>query len=622
MEDSNSSSSVGSPNIRSPFADAGTKKSLLLRTSLWIGLAVALILGSVAWLSGTAATLKTELTAAENLLPKLKNEMLQKDVASAEETVKQLAAHTGAAKEAGSDPLWTAARLIPWLGVNFQVASEVATSADDVARHGAVPLVSVFRSLDWTLIIPDKDGIDIGQLSAAEPKISSAADAVWQSSERLNRIDPSALLPQVAEPLSRAGRQLDSLRVELDTAADAAKVGPAMMGAQAPRNYLLLIQNNAEARASGGIPGALAVLTLDKGKLTLSGQSSAARMGKMSPALPVDVTQQQIYSPRLGKYMQDVNLTPDFPTAASTAKAMWEKTTGQSIDGVISLDPVALSYILDATGPVKLTQPDLIALASRGLPTELDGQNVVETLLSDVYAKIQQPQLQDAYFAGVAQETFTALAGGQAEATGLIEGLIRGSEEGRILVWSGRTTEQSIIAGYSLSGAIAGPSVLPAQFGVYFNDGTGAKMDYYVKRSVQLIKECEKGGYEQTTVRVISSNIAPADSAVSLPEYVTGGGLFGVPAGSVQTNIVAYGPVQANIETAELDGQRFDFAAHLHSDRPVGVLAVRLAPGESKTVEFTFGKIVQHTEPNVVVTPTVQDVKDVILPIENAKCGS
>jgi hypothetical protein len=52
----------------------------------------------------------------------------------------------------------------------------------------------------------------------------------------------------------------------------------------------------------------------------------------------------------------------------------------------------------------------------------------------------------------------------------------------------------------------------------------------------------------------------------------------------------------------------------------VGVVAQQLAPGESKTVEFTFGKIVQHTEPNLVVTPTVQPVKDVILSTENASC--
>jgi hypothetical protein len=394
-----------------------------------------------------------------------------------------------------------------------------------------------------------------------------------------------------------------------------------MLGAEAPRNYLLMIQNNSELRATGGIPGALALLTLDNGKLILGAQASTADLQVMSPPIPTDAQQQEIYSSRMGKFIQDVNLTPDFPTAASTAQAMWQRKTGQRVDGVISIDPVALSYILDATGPVKITHPELIALAGRGLPTELNGQNVVKTLLSDVYAKIQQPKLQDVYFAGVAQETFAALSNGKGEAKGLINALTKGVEEGRVLVWSGQPAEQSVIANSALSGSIAGPSVAPAQFGVYFNDGTGAKMDYYVKRTVQLVKECPKNGYEETTVRVTSTNTAPADAATSLPPYVTGGGAFGVPSGSVRTNIVAYGPAQANMETAKLDGQRTDFAAHLHSNRPVGVLAVQLAPGESKTVEFTFGKIVQHTEPNLVVTPTVQDVKDVILPTEIAACG-
>ncbi|MDQ0767971.1 hypothetical protein QF031_000720 [Pseudarthrobacter defluvii] len=246
---------------------------------------------------------------------------------------------------------------------------------------------------------------------------------------------------------------------------------------------------------------------------------------------------------------------------------------------------------------------------------------MTSTLLSDVYAKIPQPKLQDAYFAGVAKEVFAALSGGKGDAKGLIAGITRGAEEGRVLVWSGDVAEQSVIAKYMVSGSVSGPSVSPAQFGVYFNDGTGAKMDFYMRRTVQLIKECPADGYEQTTVRITSTNTAPADAGASLPSYVTGGGVFGVAPGSVQTNIIAYGPVQANVESATVDGQKTPFAPYSHANRPVGIVAQQLGPGDSKTVEFTFGKIVQHTEPNVVVTPTVQQVKDVILPTENASCG-
>jgi hypothetical protein len=190
-----------------------------------------------------------------------------------------------------------------------------------------------------------------------------------------------------------------------------------------------------------------------------------------------------------------------------------------------------------------------------------------------------------------------------------------------VLIWSRSAEEQGVLAQYPLGGAVSGPRVSPAQFGVYFNDGTGAKMDYYVKRTVQLVKECPKDGYEETSVRIISTNTAPADAATTLPAYVTGDGQFGVPAGSVQTNIVAYGPIQANVETAQIDGERADFAPYLHRNRPVGILAVQLAPGESKTVEFKFGKIVQHTEPDLVVTPTVQRVNEVKLATEKAQCN-
>lgn len=609
----------------SPDRLTRARKKRSLRTIVVVlgsvgGLVLVAVAGGV-WLASKASAINSELNAAAVLIGPLKEDIANNNPGDASTTVEQLQAHTSAAKEAANDPVWTLASSLPGLGANFSAVAEVARSADDVANLGLAPLAKVYSSLDWETLLPNSSGTNLAPLEAASPSVSAAAQAVRLSADKLNQIDTSALIPQVANPLTHARNQLREVTGALDAAANASEITPGMLGAQGPRSYLLMIQNNAEARASGGIPGALAVLNLNNGKLSLGAQGSATDIGIMQPTLPVDPEQQQIYSGRLGKYIQDVNLTPDFPTSASTAQAMWERKMGQRVDGVISIDPVALSYILDATGPVRITHPELIALASSGLPTELSGQNVVKTLLSDVYAKIQQPKLQDVYFAGVAQETFAALSNGKGEAKGLIKGLTKGVEEGRVLVWSGLPAEQTVLSKYALSGSITGPSVAPAQFGVYFNDGTGAKMDYYVKRTVQLVKECAKDGYEETTVRVTSTNTAPADAATSLPKYVTAGGAYGVPPGSVQTNIVAYGPVQANMETAKLDGQPTDFAAHLHSNRPVGVLAVQLTPGETKTIEFTFGKIVQHTEPNVVVTPTVQPVKDVILPTEIPSCG-
>lgn len=593
-----------------------------LRRVVTVTIALLVLTGiSSLWLGLKASIISAELDSAMALIPQLEQGITESKPDMAADSVVQVRRHTAAARDAADDPIWTLAAATPLLGRNFAAVSEVTRAADDVASLGLAPLVTVFTSLNWDSLVPGTSSTNLGPLRDASPAITSAAHAVRASAERLDSIDSTELLRQVAEPLELARGKLHAATGALDASANASQLLPSMLGGESPRNYLLVIQNNAESRSSGGIPGALAVLTLDNGNLSLAKQSSASEVGVTNPPLPVEQEQQRIYSSRIGKFMQDVNLTPDFPTAASTAQAMWERKTGQRVDGVISIDPVALSYILDATGPVKITHPELVALAAAGLPTELTGKNVVQTLLSDVYSRIEQPSLQDAYFAGVAQEIFAALSDGKGNGKGLLEGLTRGTSEGRVLVWSGLAAEQAVIAKYALSGSIAGPSVSPAQFGVYFNDGTGAKMDYYVKRTVQLIKECVQDGYEQTSIRISSTNTAPTDAATSLPAYVTGDGIFGVPPGSVRTNIVTYGPVQANMETAKLDGQRTEFAPYQHSNRPVGVLAVQLAPGETKTVQFTFGKIVQHTEPNLVVTPTVQDVKDVILPTENTQCG-
>lgn len=620
----NESSTEGGP----PKPIAGTKQyrtsvfrrrhSLLLAAVLLVAVATALLCALS--LARTASSIKSELEYIMPLVGTLKREISSDNREAAAGTVQQIRVHSSSARESSADPLWKLASAIPGLGANFSAVTELARSADDVASLGLTPLVDVYSSLDWETLLPNKDGSNLEPLEAAAPKVTASADAVRLSAERLNQLDTDRLLPQIAGPLTLARSQLQEVNVALRAAADASSIAPTMLGIHAPRNYLLMIQNNAETRASGGIPGALAVLTMDDGKLSLGSQSSAGDVGTMSPVISVDPQQQQIYSTRLGKYLQDVNLTPDFPTAATSAQAMWERKTGQRVDGVISIDPVVLSYILQSTGPVLVNGSELAAVKASGLPTELTGDNVVPTLLSDVYAKIKQPKLQDAYFAGVAKEVFSALSSGKGEAKGLISGITHGTEEGRVLVWSSNSAEQSVISKYALSGSISGASVSPAQFGVYFNDGTGAKMDYYVKRTVQLLKECPADGYEQTTVRVISTNTAPTDAATSLPAYVTGAGAFGVAPGSIQTNIIAYGPAQANVESATVDGQKTPFAPYVHANRPVAVIAQTLAPGESRTVEFSFGKIVQHTEPSVVVTPTVQPIKDVLLQTKNATC--
>lgn len=599
---------------------AGSYRRALVRVGLVLVVLVAIGALAVAWLAHRADQAKSHLEASVDLIPVLQTQLVNGETDAAEATFALLRAHTQSAEAAATDPLWRAASVTPAIGRNFSAVTEVAVSASDVVERAVGPLIDRFNSLDWEDLSPVDGQIDLIPLQEASPSLAAAANTVELSFDRLARIDRAPLLPEIADPLAQATDELGDLSQALSAASSAASVLPSMLGADNPRNYLILIQNSAEVRATGGIPGALAVVSATDGQLKLEDQDSAVGFKRFDPAVIIDPAQTSIYSTRMGRFMQSVNLTPDFPTVAQTAARMWEERDKDSdIDGVVALDPVALANILEATGPVELVfeEPGVGELLERsGLPTSLTAENVVKTLLSDVYAAIENPGLQDAYFAGVAAEVFEALSSGSGEGSALVQSLLKSSEEGRLYVWSADAKEQEVIASTALAGSVTGRSSGGAAFGAYFNDGTAAKMDYYVRRTVQLERICSADGYLQYSMTATLTNTAPPDAALSLPVYVTGEGKAGVAPGTVQTNIVGYGPDQSLLQHARMNGEPVPLGAYRHGARPVGILTTVLAPGETTTVELIFTNVVQGSEPTLDVTPTIQPLDEVLLPLK------
>lgn len=591
------------------------RRRILLRVLLGLGI-VSIVMGAPAgWLALRAVEIRDELTAVQALAPQFQEELVRKDTSSARQTLDRIQRHATSAQAAATDPLWKAASGLPVAGANFAAVTEVAVAADDVVNGAAQPLLEVADSVSWESLAPSNGRFDIAPLRRAAPRIVAAANTVELTYARLAAIDGSRLLGQVAEPLATTTATLNDVREALTDAANASRILPSMLGANGARNYLILVQNNAEVRATGGLAGALAVLRVDDGVLRLAAQSSGSAMQKFTPPSPVDPTQERIYTERLGTYIGDVNLTPHFPTAAKTAKSMWERRHGTKIDGVVALDPVVLAHILGATGPISIPPSSQLPAPEGTLPSKLTSANAVQTLLSDVYAKVDDTAAHDAYFAFVAQEIFQGLTSGQGSGEKMIDALVQSAAENRVYVWSDVKEEQRIIAATPLSGSITGPAAGGAAFGVYFNDGTGAKMDYYVRRTVQLIQRCRQNGLSQYSVRVTLKNTAPADAATSLPDAVTGAGANGTKPGNIKTDTLLYGPTQSLIYASSVNGEKVPMGSFQHASRPVGIIRTELAPGRSATIEFDVARVVQTELPPLRVTPTIQSPAEVVRPL-------
>ncbi len=367
---------------------------------------------------------------------------------------------------------------------------------------------------------PTDGKIDLQPLVAAQPAVAKATTRSARRPARPTRIDTGDTVSAVTDAVNQLRASLASVSEQAAVADKVVQLAPAMLGDGGAKQYLVLFQNNAELRAGGGIPGAVALLDVEDGAIHLAEAGvTAGFLGPYDdPVLPLTTDTQGLYGAITGEYMQDVTLTPRFDTSAKLAREMWKRQFGQRVDGVLSIDPVTLGYILKATGPVDLPTGD-----------RLTSDNAVQLLLSDAYAKYPDPAVQDLFFASAASAVFTKVSEGGFDPKEFIAALTTGVDEGRVKLWSADKGEQAELTGTAIAGGLPTSDSSSQQFGVYLNDATGAKMDYYLEKTVSVGSEvCRKDGRPTWTVEVTLKSTAPADAATSLPEYVTGAGAFGV----------------------------------------------------------------------------------------------
>jgi len=540
-------------------------------------LAVVILAGL--WIGVRGVLAKNALDEAVPAASALAGHITDGDAAAARANLKLLNARASEAATLTSDPIWRAAEVIPYLGGNLTAVREAAGILDDVSRDAITPIVDVAASVGIDSFAPVNGAIPLQPLVDAQPAVASAADALAAANRRASDIDKDQTLPVIADAITTLQTTVDKAATAVDAVSRAAVLLPPMMGAEGDRNYLLLFQNPAELRATGGIPGALAQLTVSNGAISLTRQASSADFPKTAtPVLELPVETRGLYGDITGKYIQDVNLTPQFPLTAELAREMWRQQFGVEVDGVLSVDPVVLGYLLKATGPITLPTGDV-----------LTSDNAVSLLLSDVYARYPNPRDQDAFFAAAAASVFDAVAGGRFEPAALLRVLGRAGDEHRLLVYSAHADEQERLSETTLAGGLPVSDSKTARIGVYLNDATGSKMGTYLESHISTgVVVCRNDGRPQLGVQITMTNRAPADAGTSLPGYVTGEGAFGVPPGNIRVNVGVYGvPGSTNLGLTR-DGM--DLPSHVTTDSgyPVSAIGIELAPGESTTFIASF----------------------------------
>lgn len=579
-------------------ATAGIRIGGRRRTRLWwIALIVIVVIVAIgAWLGVRAYLAKNALEAAQADAKVLQSAVLAGDASGTEARQRSLVDHTSTAVSLTGDPVWRAAEFIPFLGVNLTAVREAAAATDDVAVDVVPRVVEIAGQVNLSSLLPGDGSIATEPLRSAAPTVAEAAAAAGAIADRVDDISTAGALPVVADAVEKLKRTVDTTSTMLDTAARATALLPDMAGGAGPRNIMVMIQNNAEVRSSGGIAGAVALIHAENGVITFLGtRSSDEFSGFPVPVLPLTPFEQNVYTENLGTYIQDTNLTVDFSRTGELAAAMGTQVFGVPIDTVVAIDPYVLAHLLEATGPVAL--PD---------GTELTADNAVQTLLSDVYARFPDRLDQDAFFAAVSGAVFEGMTARSPKPGALVDALSASGAENRLHLWSAVPAEQELIAQTSLAGIPPASDDEAVYTGVYLEDLTRAKMDYYLETKVELRDaRCTKQGAEYV-VAVTLTSTAPLDAATSLPDYVTAGGRFGTAPGDIATRVVLHGPLGASLLGAT-DGE--DLAVKAVTD-PTGRLYaqtdVTLEPGQTSQLVFTIvAPKAAEVPPKLVTTPGI-----------------
>ena len=419
------------------------------------------------------------------------------------------------------------------------------------------------------------------------------------SAESLNT-DITRLFSIIDLPISKQissifGLNFSNIKNEISAAVSA---GPILAGADKPRKYLISFQNSAEARGTGGILGAYALIELDKGSLKVLRTGSNASLYGIS-LTEIPITMPAEFLKLYGKnpaILQNSNLSPHFPYGAQVWLGLWKARYGQQLDGVIAVDPTALSYVLRATGEITLKSGEKIT-----------SENVVEETLKNAYERYEKDNdARKQYLVDIMNATAAKLTKGEYSKIKMAKALRDGIKANRILIYSTNKDAQEKLSAVKLGGELG----LDAnnEYRTVIQNIDASKLDYYLDRSVEIeSKSCEKDRQTQVRIRVTNT----LKTGVGLSPYVLTRADKGKPAslvtGAHRFKVFIYGPTNARLVSVSRENRTADLGgASVERKRPIYVADVDLAPGASEELLANFsggvGKISFVDQPLVLET--------------------
>lgn len=594
-----------SPEVEENARRSGWKARLSGRRGvLWMGLGllvIAVVFGC--WLGIRAVEAKTNLQQARQSAELTKDALLKGNSTDSSQWADKARSHAQAARDATHSLPWNIASAVPWLGSPFKTGQQISDVVLGLATDVLQPSAATGAALS-----PDRllrgNRLDVQLLRDQERRLTAiSANATRLDTDARSILDP-AYPAVLRDARAQLQNQTDDIAGLLENTALAARLAPSMMGADGPRTYFMGFQTNAEARGTGGLLGGFGILRFDNGTATVDSLGPNTEL--VAPATTIDLgrefTEQYGFTNPFTDF-RNSNLSPHFPYAAQIWKGMWAQQTGMNVDGVIAIDPVALSYVLGAVGPLTMPDGELVTR-----------ENVVELTESTAYSRFPTDQTaRKNYLQDIANEVVKKITGHIESPRALLDALGRAVSERRIAVWSSSPADQDLLEETPLA------HVIPDDSGPYadviVNNLGGNKLDYYLRRHIEYAADGCGDKTRKSTVTIQLANAAPAGP---LPDYVaSSAGLLpelpmNVSNGTMLSSVRLLATKDAKLVSVIVNGERASAFTETERGHPSFEVQLAIPPGKTAELSFHLSEPTSAGAPQVPVQPLVDSVAPVI----------
>lgn len=571
-------------------------------------------------LARSASSLKSQASGALAQLASVQSSVESYDFDAASASAQALSDSADAMLRELDSPLWGAASALPVVGSDVEGARELVELLQDASANALVPLTGALAETPIQTLVVDKT-IDLEALTGLLSTVQEVAPAMQRCADAAAAL-PEMHVEQLSSAADTAKEKLGQVNEAFQAASELVPVAGSLLGADGDRLYLLVAQNSAELRASGGFPGSVGTLSISGGTVSFgSFQRVYDVLGEDTPASVGITDEEKALFYGYTRYTWDNSFNPDFERVGAIWAASYEERNGAHIDGVVSLTPSVVQRLLAALG-ASVTLSD---------GTTLDGQNATKVLEHDLYWKYLSDEatveystgswLTDALFSEAAwrssEEVHNNLT---AQTLGKLAGVLEaGGEDREVLVWMADPDEQAAMESIGVTGSLNAATQRTPTLGVFANIWFGSKFGWWFGLDTEVVGSRQSADGTRTyQVRTTVSNYLTSEEQATGGTYILGS-IF--DSGLIEPFVYLYAPAGCSIEDVQAsNGAQFTatqykglqvlYTANVSSDFDTAQPSFAVYPGQD--VQVTYDVVVPagvEGDLEVTTVPTLQQYR-------------